>query len=172
MTVLFITTRKWKQPLSQSPIQPHPPMHPHTSSPVRYSSIQKKETGCREGHKEFIFHNRKKAAGMGADGWRWIDEVVWVCGNSLLICSNFVRKVRRKVLSWKWAWEQRCWHVRRKGKVWTDRPLEWEGECIRGIWWDFWAASRAPLRLGHKFNVDKSTPLYVCFQPLPGALSS
>lgn len=79
MTILFIATRNKKQPLPQPPIHPHPPMYPpppHTLSPVRYPSIHKEGTGSREEHKKFIFHNRKKAACMGADGRRWVDEVV------------------------------------------------------------------------------------------------
>lgn len=35
---------------------------------------------------------------MGADGWRWVNEVVGVCGSSS-DCSNFMRKVSDKMVS-------------------------------------------------------------------------
>lgn len=69
---------------------------PHTPSPVRYPSIHKEGTGSREERKKFIFHDRKKAACMGADGQRWVDEVVWVFGNSLLIFLQFCQESKKQ----------------------------------------------------------------------------
>jgi hypothetical protein len=46
----------------------------------------------------FIFSNRRKAEYMDTDGWRWVDEVVGVCGSSLLIAPILPGKKESKVV--------------------------------------------------------------------------
>lgn len=46
----------------------------------------------------FIFSNRRKVEYMDIDGWRWVDEVVGVCGSFFLIVLILLGKKESKVV--------------------------------------------------------------------------
>lgn len=60
------------------------PLSPHTFLNVPQLGILS-YTWTLDKSRKFIFSNQRKAEYSDTDGWRWVDEVVGVCGSSLLI---------------------------------------------------------------------------------------